>query len=122
MFKVTPYILSLFCFVGCLQTENSNSADDSYGGGTPEFVAAKSVLRTNCTTSCHQHQFETQSEAELIAQGYIIAGDPSGSSLYYRIKGSTGGPGGASKDMPTDKEISNSDLTIIEDWILSIAP
>lgn len=106
---------------GCLQTENSNAQDGSYDStGSAEFIAAKEVFRVNCTTSCHQHAFETQTEAQLIQQGYVVAGSPTSSSIYYRIQGSIGGPSGISKDMPTDKSFSAGDLSIIVAWINSV--
>lgn len=103
----------------CLQTENSNSLDaDNYapvttdGGESDEFLAAKQVLSTNCS-SCHA--YHNQSEDQLIAAGVVVAGDPEGSALFYRLSNSTGSNG--PKNMPPTGALVDSDIQIIFDWI-----
>lgn len=118
--KLWSVLLSSLIFSGCFQTENSNSADDEFFKGSPEFVAAKIVFRRNCTTSCHQHAYEQQTEAELIAEGLLLPGDAEGSKIYYRIKGSEGS--GGSKNMPSDKSIDPSEVVVVKDWINSLNP
>lgn len=113
-------ILTL-CLSACLQAENSNSQDaelygDS-GGGTPEFLAAKAILQTNCV-SCHAEY--TKSEAELKAIGWIVGGDPENSKTYYRLVGSAGALG--PKNMPQSGTLSSTDVETIAVWIDSVSP
>lgn len=104
-------------FVGALgacQTENSSSLDEStYGSAEGAFGAAKTVMGLSCGGSCHQ--FHTLTEAQLIAQGLIVAGDAEGSAIYYRIAGSAG-PSGP-KNMPPGGALSQGDLDKIKTWI-----
>lgn len=99
---------------GCMQTNNSNSRDATIysGEGSAEFLEAREVLVTSCS-SCHV--WATQSEAEMIASGRIVPGDPENSPVYYRLIGSSGGLG--PKDMPVGSNLSSSDRNAIKTWI-----
>ncbi|HMN69060.1 MAG TPA: hypothetical protein PKC28_11020 [Bdellovibrionales bacterium] len=105
-----------FCLtlVSCLQTENSSVTDDSTfsGEGTAEYRAAKAVMTENCA-GCHA--YHTLSEAALIDQGLMIAGDPENSPLYFRLIGSAGPQG--PKDMPQSGGMSEDRVATIRAWI-----
>ena len=106
---------SLFLFAsGCLQTENSSSTD-SIVSGSPEFLAAVSVLSANCF-SCHDEFNKT--EDELITAGFVIPGDHQNSSIYYRLRNSSGPLG--DKNMPLVGSLSTEDIQTIATWIDSI--
>ncbi len=116
----TALIALILTLTACLQTENSSSLDAAmYGGvgGTPEFQAARTVMSQSCN-GCHA--YHTQTEAQLIAAGLIVAADPEASQIYYRLVGSTGieGP----KDMPQGGALSSSDAEVIAAWIENLTP
>ncbi len=110
--------ISSFFLSGCLQTENSSSTD---GGpnltGTPEFIAAVTVMAAKCT-SCHYHDYHTKTEQQLLDQGLVVPGDPENSLIYYRLTGSAG-PGGP-KNMPQDVALTAGELATMVTWINSI--
>ncbi len=118
-------ILLLICTcllsTACLY-ETSNSGDEGIYGGDPAFAAAKAVISTNCG-NCHG-DWLNYSEAEMIADGLIVAGDPVSSSMVYRLNGSTppsldGNP----KNMPLGGgALSTDDIAIIETWISGVTP
>jgi mono/diheme cytochrome c family protein len=114
-------IFSSFLFLfasGCLQTENSSSTDaDAVTSGSPEFLAAVSVLSSNCF-SCHDEFNRT--EDELITSGFVIPGDHQNSSIYYRLRNSSGPLG--DKNMPLVGSLSTEDIQTIATWIDSITP
>lgn len=109
-------VVSLFAS-GCLQTENSNS-DDATATGTPQFIAAVSVLSSNCI-GCHE-EFQNKTADELVASGFVIPGDPENSSIYYRMRNSAGSEG--PKTMPPSGALSAEDIQAISTWIESITP
>lgn len=56
------------------------------------------------------------STSDLEAAGLMVKGDPANSQIYYRLIGSTGGPG--PKDMPqSGGALSASDIATIHDFI-----
>lgn len=114
MFRAFLLITLLLASSSCMQTENSNSLDaDTYSGeGSAEFVAAKAVLSSLCK-DCHV--YHTMTQDELINAGDIVPGSPESSKIYYRLSGSSGGPG--PKNMPTNGSISNGDRALIKVWI-----
>lgn len=120
LWQKTATVALILTLTACLQTENSSSLDDdTYGsvGGSPEFLAARNVLSQSCN-GCHA--YHTQTEAQLIASGLIVAADPEASKIFYRLVGSTGieGP----KDMPQGGALSSSDVEIIATWIENLTP
>lgn len=109
-FVILPLILG-----SCVQTENSNSQDkDTYSdiGGNPDFVASRAIFAQSCA-NCHL--YHTMSEDQMVADGVLVKGDPASSKIYYRLTGSTSGPG--TKNMPTGGALPVSDLNQIETWI-----
>ena len=82
--------------------------------GTPAFMEANQVIQTNCG-SCHA--YGSMNEAQLVAAGLVVAGSPTSSPLYYRIRGSSGG---GNKNMPPSSTLSSSDLNLILVWISGI--
>lgn len=119
--RALSLLVLLFGFTGCFQTENSNTLDaDTYGNaeGTAEFLAARAIMTQNCAGTCHA--YHTQSEADLKLQGLFVAGSPTTSKLYYRLTGSTGGPG--PKDMPQTGPLQSSDVETIRTWIQNATP
>lgn len=111
-------LLSLAVFVvaviGCMQAENSNTADTLYGvpGDSPGAGAARLVLYQNCG-NCHA--YHTMTQQELVTDGVVSPGNPSGSSLYYRLKGTTDGSG--PKNMPPTGGLTPADIADIRDWV-----
>lgn len=118
-YRFCRYLSLMFFAVACVQTENSSTLDESnYGDstGSAEFLAARTIFAQNCANGCHG--FHGFSEAELIAQGLVIAGNPENSPIYYRIRGSSGSNG--SKNMPPSGSLQAADLTAISTWIQNI--
>ena len=111
-------LVSVCVSVSCLQTQNSSSQDKtSYGPASVLGVTAAvtSVLSTNCA-ACHAAEnFHLQTSGQLIANGYVVAGNPEASKLYYRLTGSTGSLG--PKTMPMGSALTSDDLESIRSWI-----
>lgn len=113
------FILLPLLFMGCLQTENSSSQDDELYSVLPEasgpFAEVQQILASECS-DCHN--FHTLSEETLVSSGYLMAGDPENSSLFYRLSNSSGSNG--PKNMPPSGALIENDLLIIFDWIESL--
>ena len=105
--------------------ENSSTSDLSqYGNiqdsGTPAFLAAKAIVRTNCAF-CHRHAaWNSYQEADFVANGLVVPGDVNSSQVYYRNANALSGPG--PKNMPSGgyPSVGASDLVKIADWINGI--
>lgn len=105
---------------GCIQTENSNSMDDLiYGaaGGSPGFGTVRFILYQSCA-NCHN--YHTMSEDQMKAEGILVGGSPTSSSIYHRLKGALGGAG--PKNMPPNGALTQADIADIEDWINGVPP
>lgn len=117
--RISVFVTLVAILTSCLQTENSSSADIGITG-TPEFMAARTVLLNNCV-NCHQgHDFHLLFEDELVTRGDVVPGDFLNSPIYYRLAGSLGSEG--PKDMPEGGTLSDSELQTIQTWIESITP
>lgn len=104
------FILAILSFsTACMQTENSNSQDPSVWGAG----GARAIIAANCA-QCHA-DYHVLSNAELVAQGLVVAADPENSKLYYRIVGSDGALG--PKNMPQGGSMSQGDRDAIKAWI-----
>lgn len=87
----------------------------------PQFLAAKAIIDAQCI-SCHkpsssEGDLSNLTQSKALANGWVVAGSPTTSKLYYRLSGSLG-PG--TKDMPRNSSISASDVQIVYDWISGI--
>ena len=106
-------------FTNCLQTENSSSVDTTITG-SPEFLAARTVLVNNCI-NCHiGHDFHLLYEEDFIERGYVEPGDFLNSPIYYRLEGSLGSEG--PKNMPEGGTLSASDIQTIQVWLETLSP
>lgn len=102
----------------CMQTENSNTQDKStYGGGADVGSRARQIMGVSCVPC---HDYHTQTDAQLIAAGRVLAGDPDNSDIYYRIIGSDSPR--TPKDMPRGGSVNSEDRTVIKNWIQGITP
>ena len=86
------------------------------------FKAAAPIIENKCGV-CHYTpeigDFKGTKESEYLAQGWIKKGNPEGSKLYYRMKGSAGTNG--PKDMPQGRGTMSADeLKKVYDWIKNI--
>ena len=118
----------------CLQSENSFSEDSARFGhvdtsvdtdsdadtacateATARFESARSIFQTNCV-SCHA-AYNSYSEARWVSIGYVAAGDPAGSEIYSRLRGSNSS---GVKNMPPVGQLSAEEFTTIETWITRI--
>ncbi|WP_413557711.1 c-type cytochrome [Bdellovibrio sp. HCB209] len=99
---------------------------DSSGSTSPtvdtKLAAAKVVIDSYCL-SCHgagssKGDFSNMTAASMITRGFVKAGQPLSSSLYYRMKGTQGG---GTKNMPDNGvSLSATQLQAVYDWISSI--
>ncbi len=114
------FLLLVSSLFGCVQAQNSSSQDaDLYAvkpTGSAAFSAAQSIFSQSCTPC---HSFNGMSETDLIASGRVHPGDAENSTIYNRLRGSTG-PG--TKDMPQTGTISAADVEAIKTWINQITP
>lgn len=98
---------------------------DAGGGGgsseTPEALAAIAVINNRCL-SCHSSSnngdFRGLTTSKAVQKQLVSPRNLVGSKIYYRLSGSSVGPG--QKNMPTDGAIPQSEVEAIEAWILSI--
>ncbi len=100
-------------------------ADSSGSTGTTvdtKLAAAKAVIDSSCL-SCHgagstRGDFSNMTAASMITRGFVKAGQPLNSSLYFRMKGSQGA---GTKNMPDNgTTLSASQLQAVYDWISGI--
>ncbi|WP_413584680.1 c-type cytochrome [Bdellovibrio sp. HCB274] len=100
-------------------------ADSSSSPGSTvdtKLAAAKAVIDSSCL-SCHgagsnRGDFSNMSAASMMTRGFVKAGQPLSSSLYFRMKGSQGS---GTKNMPDNgATVSASQLQAVYDWISSI--
>lgn len=98
-----------------------NGEDDGAVQENPKFILAKAVIDAKCV-SCHNSSsygdFRSMTESKALSRGLVKAKDLAGSKLYYRMSGSTLGPG--PKNMPTSGSVSAADVQAVADWINSI--
>ena len=87
-----------------------------------KLAAAKAVIDGYCL-SCHaagstKGDFSNMTAASMITRGFVKAGQPLNSSLYFRMKGTQGG---GTKNMPDNGvTLSATQLQAVYDWISGI--
>lgn len=91
-------------------------ADEVGEFASEKFKVARTIMNTQCV-SCHSN-YARMSERNFIQKGYLSAGNPAGSKLYYRLIGSIAES--EVKDMPLNGTISEADVQAIADWIQGI--
>ena len=104
-------VLFIFATAGCLQTENSSSLDsDRYNGD-----GVRQILAMNCAASCHS--FHSMSDEQLVQSGFVVAGSPDDSPIYFRLIGSPAPMG--DKDMPAGGQppLTEEEILAIKIWI-----
>ncbi len=117
------WCLLLIGMTGCFENQNS-STDDAGGlivnpGDSPEFVAAKSIFSASCGGGGCHNDFASKTEAQFVAEGLVVPGDPDASKVFCRLQGSTGSCG--SKNMPQfQPALDAGDLQAISDWVTSV--
>ncbi|WP_373997754.1 cytochrome c [Bdellovibrio bacteriovorus] len=87
----------------------------------PKFVIAKAIYDAKCI-SCHKSggnspNLVNLSESKALSNGWVVKGNPQGSTLYNVLKGSSGS---GAKSMPSGGSISAAEVQAIADWINSI--
>jgi hypothetical protein len=116
---------SLLFFIGCGQTFNSNTEDFNLLASSfctdqsnTALCTANEIIQTKCTT-CHTsniHAFWSglDTNAEWVASGRVVAGNPDASNLVTKLKNYGG-------NMPDQApELSDADAQAIRDWISGI--
>lgn len=118
----------IFCILLVTACFNVYNSDSDTGGGlsigasdSAEFIAAKTLFSASCAGGgCHS-DFSSLTEAQFIAQGLVVAGDPDTSKVFCRLQGSTGSCG--NKNMPSSQPaLSAIERQVISDWIMAITP
>ena len=87
----------------------------------PLFVAAKTIIDNKCIV-CHVPNsnggdLTNLTSAKAVSRGWVVAGNPASSKLYYRLQGSSGS---GTKDMPQAGSITATEVQAIADWISNI--
>ncbi len=117
--RIPIFVLLVSSLTGC-QVYNSGARDKLlYGGGidpSSPFGQALTVIRERCT-NCHAH-FSGWSEADFIANGYVVEGSPEASQIYNRLAGANLGI--SAEDMPLDSVLTHGDREAIRSWIEGI--
>ena len=121
-------LLSLFFWATACYENQDSSSDDAGGltinpGDSAQFIAAKTLFAGSCAGGgCHS-DFSSKTEAQFVAQGFVVPGDPDSSTVYCRLQGSTGACGGDPKNMPLGQPaLDSSELLIVSDWINTVSP
>jgi len=105
-----------------LQTLNSSAGDDVlFGsddallvGASTGFGPARRVILGQCA-GCHPN-FGTYTESAWQSEGYVLAGAPDSSSVYFRLRGS----GSPSANMPPNGTLSSADIQAVRSWIQNL--
>ena len=121
------YVICCFILLFASGCDIYNSSTEGSGGlsvgsgDSPAFVAAKTLFTINCGSSgCHPG-FGSKTEAEFIAEGFVVVGSPDTSKVYCRLAGSTGSCG--NKNMPQGQPpFDATQLQVVSDWITGITP
>lgn len=99
-----------------------NSTPSTEPTVNPKFVLAKAIYDGKCI-GCHKAGGDSPNlvgltQEKAVTNGWVVPGNPTGSKLYYRLKGSSGA---GTKNMPAGGgSISASEVQTIADWINSI--
>lgn len=112
---------------GCGEVLNSNSFDEALYGVTPaegssEFLAAKDILDSKCI-NCHTNfhaSWASWDEADYITNLRVVAGDPSASTLYKKIRGNEYADGTTNMPEAPAADLSAAELLTIRTWIENI--
>jgi mono/diheme cytochrome c family protein len=114
-------LVAMLALSSCrFQSEDSFSQDrlrytPSGDTSSASLAAVRTIFRAQCT-SCHA-AFASYSDEQWVATGYIVAGSPSTSTLYMRLRGSkAGGP----ENMPPTGGLTSNELTAVSRWIESV--
>ena len=102
----------------------SPSPEASSGGAdiaASKFEAVQSLLSSKCL-SCHgsasaNGDFQSLSEQDFVDAGFVVPGSPTDSSLYYRLKGASGGASGAANMPKNALTITTDELDAMAAWI-----
>jgi uncharacterized membrane protein len=114
-------LLGLTMPAGCGKIYNSSTFDSSTYGvttGSAQFLAAKAVINTHCST-CHtraSHEaWAGMGEADFVSQGLVTPRSLEGSSIYTKIMGNRTAITG---NMPQGgAPLNDEELTVMENWI-----
>lgn len=123
--KHVIFLIFIVLAAGCYKNQDSSS-DDAGGltvnpGDSAEFIAAKTLFVGSCGGGGCHGDFASKTETQFKSEGLIIGGDPDNSSVYCRLAGSTGSCG--SKNMPKNQPaLDSTELQVVSDWIMSVAP
>lgn len=113
------YVSDVIFDISLLEEDVAPPDDDSVIN--TNFLLAKAVFDAKCL-SCHNASGTSPNlagltEAKALANGWVEAGSPTTSKLYYRLTGSSG-PG--NKNMPIGGSISAEEVQVVSTWILGI--
>lgn len=103
--KIIVLFMISFYAVGC-QVNNSNSGDDvKFSDG------AQGIFQNRCS-QCHG--YGSYDNARFISEGLVVAGNPAGSPLFSRLRGSAVG---GLENMPPTGDITSDEVALIRTWI-----
>lgn len=114
-----------FALLSCGKIENSNSTDKfRYGEssiqGTPQFVAAITVIQKKCTF-CHDHaHWKPFTADEYINAGLVFPKSIDDSPLYYRNQNVTNGPGPHNMPINGNPALTPTEIDTLATWINSL--
>lgn len=115
--RLVLLLVGLVFAPACMQIQNSSSGDEeAYANvdGGPEFQTVRTIIQRSCAAPCHTYSGYT--EAQFIAEGLVVAQNPEGSKMYYRLSGSTGANG--PKTMPQNAgSLTAAELDAFKTWI-----
>lgn len=131
--KVSSYVLASFvlvlfgqnCSMGFAPIVYLDHFSSTSSSSSGEFLAAKTILKNNCT-SCHSpsgvqadSRLDMTAESQFELAGLVVAGQPDQSKLIQKLKNFTG-TSSLTKTMPLNGSISDSDYQTLRRWIMAM--
>lgn len=123
--SLRPFLLNscfLLLFASCGQTFNSNTEDfnllPSSFCADQALCTANEIIQNKCT-NCHTSNIHAfwgafDTNAEWVASGRVVAGDPNASTLITKLKNYGG-------NMPDQTpELTDAEAQALRDWVTGI--
>ena len=108
----------------CGKIENSNSTDNFRFGettiqGTPQFVAAMTVVQKKCTF-CHDHaHWKGFNEEQFLTSGLVTPQSLEDSPIYYRNLNASG-PSPQNMPINGNPALTTAELDAVITWVNSL--
>ena len=123
--RSSALVILILGFFSCGKIENSNSTDKFRFGestiqGTPQFIAAATVIQKKCTF-CHQHaEWKPYTSDEYVNSGLVTPQSIDDSPLFHRNAAATVGAGPHNMPINGNPALTGAELDLVAAWINSL--